>query len=100
MSYRIKLLPEARQDILDSIGWYNEQKEGLGQLFYQAIKSRLAYISNNPLHYQISYRNIRNALVSNFPYQVHYWIEETSKLIIVFAITHTRRNPDVWNDRK
>ncbi len=67
MSYKIKLLPEARLDIRDSINWYNEQKTGLGKLFYRAVKSRLAYIENNPLHYQVSYRNVRNALVNKFP---------------------------------
>ena len=27
MSYKIKVLPEARLDIRDSIDWYDEQKE-------------------------------------------------------------------------
>ena len=43
MSYMIKLLPEAHLDIKDCIDWYNEQKAGLGKLFYQTVKSRLAY---------------------------------------------------------
>jgi len=37
----------------------------------------MAYIEKNPLHYQTSYRNVRNALVDKFSYQVHYQIEET-----------------------
>ena len=44
MSYTIKLLPEARLDIIESIDWYNEQKEGLGKLFYHSVKSRMNYI--------------------------------------------------------
>lgn len=31
MSYKIKVLPEARLDIRDSIDWYDEQKAGLAQ---------------------------------------------------------------------
>jgi hypothetical protein len=100
VSYKIKLLPEAHLDIKESIDWYNEQKTGLGKAFYDSVKSRLDYIKSNPLHYQVSYRNIRNALVNNFPYQVHYRIEETSKLIIIFGITHTSRDPEIWKSRK
>ena len=100
MSYKIKVLPEARLDIRDSIDWYDEQKAGLGKLFYKAVKSRLAYVQNNPLHYQISYRNVRNAVVSKFPYQVHYRIEEDSKSIIIFAVTHTSRDPQSWKKRR
>lgn len=99
MSYTIKLLPEARLDIIESIDWYNEQKEGLGKLFYHSVKSRMNYIKKNPQHYQISYRNVRNAQVHKFPYQVHYQIEEATKSIIVLAITHTSRKPQVWRER-
>ncbi len=100
MSYKIRLLPEAHLDIKDSIDWYNEQKAGLGKLFYQAVKSRLTYIRENPMHYQISYQNIRCALINKFPHQVHYQIEEANKTIIVFALTHTSRNPLEWKNRK
>lgn len=34
MSYKTRLLPEARQDIEANIDWYNEQKPGLGKQFY------------------------------------------------------------------
>lgn len=99
MNYKIKLLPEARVDIKDSIDWYNEQKSGLGRLFYQAVKSRLTYIKESPFHYQVSYRNMRSALVDKFPYQTHYRIEESAKSIIVFAVTHTSRNPQLWKNK-
>lgn len=100
MSYRIKLLPEAKQDIKESIDWYNEQKLGLGKLFYQEVKSKLANLKENPLHYQISYRKIRNVLINKFPYQIHYRVEEVNKSIIVFAVIHTSRNPQIWRNRK
>jgi hypothetical protein len=100
MSYKIKLLPEAHLDIKESIEWYNEQKAGLGKRFYESVKLRLDYIKKNPLHYQVSYRDVRNAMVNKFPHQVHYRVEESSKSIIVFGVTHTSRNPKVWKSRK
>jgi hypothetical protein len=65
MSYKIKLLPEARLDIKESIEWYNDQKAGLGKRFYESVKSRLQYIRKNPLHFDffamlICYESIRS----------------------------------------
>jgi len=59
MTYSVKLLPVARQDIAESIEWFNKQKSGLGKLFYEQVKSRITYIKKNPLHYQVSYRGVR-----------------------------------------
>lgn len=100
MSFKIKLLPAARRDVKEIIDWYNSQKAGLGKKFYQSLKMRLTNIKKNPKHYQVSYRGTRNTLINRFPYQVHYWIEETPKLIIVFGVTHTSRNPNIWKNRK
>ncbi|WP_209328778.1 type II toxin-antitoxin system RelE/ParE family toxin [Lunatimonas salinarum] len=100
MSYKIKLLQEARLDIKEIIAWYNEEKPELGKRFYESLKSRLNYIRKYPLHCQVGYRDVRNILVDKFPYQVHYRIEELEKSIIVFAVTHTSRNPRVWKDKK
>lgn len=97
--YKIKLLPDARLDLKESIGWYNQQKAGLGKRFYESEKSKLNYIKNNPLHYQVSYRDVRNALVNKFPYQIHYRIEEESKRIVVFGVIHSGRDPRVWKSR-
>ena len=62
MSYKIKLLPEARLDIKDSVDWYNEQKTGLGKLFYQAVKSRLAYLKKNPTGRRLSAAVLRSII--------------------------------------
>ena len=99
MSYEIKILPVAREDIKDCIKWYNEQKSGLGKLFYTAVKARIVYIKGNPLHYQIKYRDIRHAQINKFPFLVHYKIEENNKKVVIFGVTHMSRNPKVWQSR-
>ncbi|WP_084454517.1 type II toxin-antitoxin system RelE/ParE family toxin [Algoriphagus terrigena] len=96
MNYQIRLLDEARLDIKDIIIWYNNVESGLGRRFYGSLKSSLDYIRKYPFNSQIVYRDIRNMLLKKFPYQVHYRVIEQDKLIIVFAITHTSRNPRVW----
>jgi len=68
MSYKIKLLPEARIDIVEIIEWYNKEKPGLGTRFYGALKSRFNYLKKYPLHFSITYRDLRTILVNKFPY--------------------------------
>lgn len=99
MRYKITLLKEAHLDIKEIIKWYNEEKEGLGKLFYESLKTKLNYIQQNPLHCQVSYRDVRNILLNKFPYQIHFKIDESAKSIIIFAVTHTSRNPRVWKDK-
>jgi plasmid stabilization system protein ParE len=98
-AYRIQFIPEARLDIKEIIDWYNDQKPGLGKRFFQSLKSKLAYIQISPFHFQIDYREIRNALLDTFPYQIHYRILDNNKSILVLAITHTSRNPARWRSR-
>ncbi|MCC5938851.1 MAG: hypothetical protein JJU34_16345 [Lunatimonas sp.] len=66
MSYKIKLLHEARLDIKEIIAWYNEEKRGLGKRFFESLKSRLNYIRKYPMHCQVGYLDVRNILVDNF----------------------------------
>lgn len=99
MRYKITLLKEARLDIKEIIIWYNEEKSGLGKLFYESLKIKLNYIQRNPFHCQVSYRDVRNILLNKFPYQIHFKIEEPAKSIIIIAVTHTSRNPRVWKDK-
>ena len=99
MTYITKLMPEASLDIKESIAWYNQQKDGLGNRFYEAIKSKFHFIELNPRYYQVNYRDLRSATLHKFPYQIHYKIIEESKTVIVFAVSHTSRDPQVWKSR-
>jgi plasmid stabilization system protein ParE len=98
--YRILFLPEARLDLKEIIAWYNQQKPGLGKQFFEFMRSKLAYIQKTPLHFQVDYKEIRNAHLDKFPYQIHYRIHDEGQAIIVLAITHTSRNPEIWKNRR
>ena len=48
MSYTIKFLPEARQDVGQIIDWYNEQEAGLGARFLGNLAAALKLLSATP----------------------------------------------------
>lgn len=99
MSYSIKLLPEARQDIGHIIDWYNEQEAGLGARFLGNLAASIKSLAENPLIFQIRYKKIRQAPVKDFPMQVHYLVEEKAKRVVILAVLHAARDPKVWRGR-
>lgn len=99
MNYTIKIHPLARLDITKSRDWYNEQKEGLGHKFYDAIALHIDQLSDNPHLFQVQSNEVRQAYVKKFSFAVHYLIEEQEKQVFVIAILHTSRNPEIWKTR-
>jgi hypothetical protein len=43
--------------------------------------------------------DVRTAVLNVFPFMVHFTIEEKNKTIIVSAVLHTSRNPELWKNR-
>lgn len=99
MSYTVKLLPIVYQDLEKAKNWYNEQREALGKEFKAEVNKEIDYIKENPEHYQRKYNELRQSLVTRFPYAIFYLIEEQEKQIVIFGVLHTRRNPDIARKR-
>lgn len=69
----------------------------LGREFVAEVDAALDKVANNPLQYQVVYRDIRRAQTHRFPYGVFYRIEQ--RKIMVFAIVHLHRDEASWRDR-
>lgn len=95
MTYSLKLLPIVYNDLREAKKWYNEKKEHLGEEFKQAVNREFNYIKTYPEHYQRKYKELRQSLVTRFPYAIFYLIEESKKQIIIFGVLHTSRNPEI-----
>jgi plasmid stabilization system protein ParE len=50
-----------------------------------------------PNFYPQVYQDVREAIVSGFPYCVYY-VEEPNQ-VVVLAVFHTARNPSIWQGR-
>ena len=99
MSYQIKILPDAFKDLKAAKKWYNKQRENLGEEFKTEVDKEIAYIGKNPEHYQRKYKELRQSLVTRFPYVIFYLVEESEKKVIIFGVLHTRRNPELVRRR-
>ncbi|MCB1179516.1 MAG: type II toxin-antitoxin system RelE/ParE family toxin [Leptospiraceae bacterium] len=85
---------------METIDWYESQSLGLGKKFYNQLSNCLIQISEFPNLYPELYKNYRRALLNQFPYFVFYSIQESQKVIQIFGVLHTSRNPQIWKTRK
>ena len=99
--YRVIILPFAKLDIKEAALWYNSRQSGLGKRFTIHIREKVNYIKQDPHTVNIRYDEVRTAVLDVFPFIIHYIIDEAQKLIIITAVLHTSRNPDMWkSDRE
>jgi mRNA-degrading endonuclease RelE of RelBE toxin-antitoxin system len=98
--YKIKIDPEAIEDIQLATDWYNNQIPGLGNRFQEQVKTQVNYLKSNPLGYAIRYKNVRCALVRKFPFLIHFEVDDKAKIVSIYALFHTSRNPKIWIKRK
>lgn len=99
MMYDAVILPVAQEDIRDAVHWYETVREGLGLKFTAQIRKKIILIKTHPKAFAIRYRQMRTAVLSNFPYMIHYQVDDENQQIIVHAVFHTSRNPDIWTSR-
>ncbi len=99
MSFPTKILLDARLDIIGAIAWYNEQQAGLGKRFRDALTETIHAIREQPLLFAERYRGVRLAPLRKFPYLVYYVFDEQQQRIVIIAVLHGGRNPEVWKER-
>jgi len=97
MSLLVVFRRAARAEFDDAADWYEQQRTGLGTSFTAAVQRVLDQISAQPGFYAKVYQNVREALVSGYPYCVYYF-EEVGE-VIVLSVFHTSRDPAIWQGR-
>jgi len=97
MSLPVVLRREARAEFDEAIDWYERSKAGLGVEFAERVQVALDRIAASPEAPPVVYRDVRKALVRQFPYSSMYRIR--ADRIVVLAVFHNRRNPKIWKTR-
>jgi len=99
VSPRIRNLRAAGEEFADAVGWYEDQRPGLGAEFFDSVVQATSLIQTHPeIGTLDSNRRTRRVLVQRFPYQVVYSL--TPDEIIIVAIAHLKRRPNYWISRK
>ncbi len=99
MGYKVELLSIVRKDLREAKNWYNEKSKELAQEFKATVNKEIDYIGEYPEHYQRKYKELRQSLVTRFPYAIFYLVKEDQKRVIIFGLLHTSRNPEIVRKR-
>ena len=97
--YKSVILPLAKEDIREAAKWYNGQQKGLGKRFTAEVREKVHFIRQNPKATNVRYNSVRTAVLNVFPFMIHFTIEEKNKTIVISAVLHTSRDPEIWKTR-
>lgn len=90
--FKLQVSSAARNDIAESVLWYNKQQEGLGNEFLREVYSSLNHIAENPFLFPIRFSGkFRFSKINRFPFLVVY--EITDESVFINAVFHTSQNP-------
>jgi len=97
VNFKITYRPEAELDIEETARWYEKQRINLGFEFVNEVEKKGEFIETNPHLYQKVYKSVHRAVLERFPFNVFYFIEDES--VVVIAVMHGSRHPKKWQKR-
>jgi plasmid stabilization system protein ParE len=100
MQFKIFISEAALFEFEDAVNYYNNKKVNLGNEFAAIVNSSFQKIAENPNSYQIIFDEIRHFVISRFPYNIYYKINNETNTVIIVAVFNANRNPKIWQKRK
>jgi len=94
----VEFHPEAREEFLDAIEFYEERRVNLGTEFKDAVRVALTIIKDEPSRFQRVLGEVRIFRLKRFPYYIYFEILPTDSLWI-WGVVHHRRRPGYWHSR-
>jgi plasmid stabilization system protein ParE len=97
---RLRVLPEAEEELAQAARWYEERRPGLGIELVVTVDLALQQIREAPDAYPLwqADRPYRKLVMRRFPYVVMFTVHDD--VVEVLAIAHAKRRPGYWADRK
>ena len=90
--------PEAEEELLEAVSYYEACEHGLGGEFFFEIKATIGRIIEFPELWPALDGEVRRCLARRFPFGVLYGIEEEE--VFILAVMHLRRRPNYWRHRQ
>jgi mRNA-degrading endonuclease RelE of RelBE toxin-antitoxin system len=98
-SCKVIISAAALLDIQEITNWYNKCLPKLGSRFQKVAKQQIGTLKLNAEGYSTRYNNVHCLPIKKFPYLIHFTIDNVNRIVEVFAVIHTSRSPDIWEER-
>jgi plasmid stabilization system protein ParE len=99
MSYTFINRPAVRADIIKATLYYKNISPELAKQFLFRIREAKTYIAHTPLGFQVKYQQVRTIMLKQFPYHIHYLINDIQYQIVILAIIHAYKKPNDYTER-
>lgn len=97
MSLPITFHRAASAEFIEASVWYKSKQRGLSLEFIAEIDRCVSLASEHPLQFAVVRENIRRVVANRFPYSVYFRAEHHR--IVILAVFHGRRDPEIWAER-
>ncbi len=98
MSYVLDIKISAESGVVNAFEYYESVENGLGIRFLDSWEKHLGIIKQNPLLFQLKYKNFRQTLIKPYPYHIIYEVEQ-NKITIYKVIYGGRSNQKRYNKK-
>ena len=95
--FRVIFAQAARAELIQAQDWYEGEAAGLGRHFRDATDALAERLSINPQQFPVVFKNVRRALLRQFPYALFFVVDGDS--LVVIACFHASRDPLQWQKR-
>ena len=97
MNRGVTFHPEAEEELLGALAWYEERSSIAAGAFVQEFIRVVRLASDSPDAWPLSSGNTRRIVFPRFPFDLVFRIKRD--LIEIVAVAHHRRRPSYWVDR-
>lgn len=87
-----------REEAREAINYYELERPGLGDLFWQEVDVSVRWILANPQVPRLRAGDYRRVNLRSFPYYITYAIRGDA--VVLLAVGHAARKPEYWIDQK
>ena len=97
---RLSFHVRVQTEVNEAVSWYEEQKEGLGDDFFDKLSATLEQVSLTPesCPFWLKSRKIRRAKLKRFPFDVLF--EVKADRVKIVCVRHEKRHPSFGLGRK
>lgn len=93
-NFKLKILSRAKLEVDEAALYYESKSKGLGKIFYLEFKSYSKTLINIPF-FEEKYNIVRILPLKNFPYTIHFTVDENEKSVSIQAVTSNYQDPNI-----
>jgi hypothetical protein len=93
VNFKTKILIRAKLEVDETALFYESKRKGLGKSFYKEFKNYALTLNNIPF-FENKYNEIRLLPLKNFPYTIHFTVDEKEKIVFIQAVTCDYQDPN------